>query len=158
MKKATKTKESINRKGQAMSLLTNTRLNHDYHNQIKARIPKFPFFIRNEELKHGKRIWNDNWIPGGQYSVINHSSKSKKEPIDHTPCSLTKEENTNVTQRASNNRDIIIISWYMLSSLKPMNSFSLNHSCVRVKHLGKKKKQRWKNPPIQASVVHFRII
>jgi len=56
MKKATKTKESINRKGQAMSLLTNTRLNHDYHNQIKARIPKFPFFIRNEELKHGKRI------------------------------------------------------------------------------------------------------
>lgn len=78
--------------------------------------------------------------------MINHSSKSKKEPIDHAPCSVTKEENTNVTQRASNNRDIIIISWYMLSSLKPMNSFSLNHSCVRVKHLGKKKKAKVKEP------------
>jgi len=48
-----------------------------------------------------KRIWNDDWIPGGQHLVIDHSSKIKKEPIDHTPCSVTKEENTNENTKST---------------------------------------------------------
>lgn len=121
-----------------MSILPNTGLKHDYYNQINARIHKFPWLI------HKMRIWNYAWIPVGQYSVIDHSSKSKKKPLDHTPCSATKEEKTNVTPIASNNRDITIIS---LSSLKPMNTLSLNHRCARVKHLKKKTKVKEPSNP-----------